>query len=144
MDYIRGHLETEKIYTLAEGSKNCEDGLLLSEFCIDCKEPIKPYNSLLTTFHPSYHPTKNKKIDLSSDSGCEHYAIIRECPCKAESEITFNHINGDFAEYDCSLCGLKITVSKVLDHEEGKLKYFKKTYTVTRGDKIIEEFVCIE
>jgi len=69
---------------LAEGSKTCEDGIICTDYCINCKQEVGTWES-------DYHEyAVVEAIDLSEFDGfCGGYVLIEKCPCGEQGSTNF-------------------------------------------------------
>ena len=100
--YSIGHNVKEE-YVLAEGSKSCEDGVIVRSVCTICGEVLKQ-NTIYG------HITNHKETELKT--GCGTIIIIEDgCPCGEQTNMSVYSKDCSFmAEHDTTAEGAEVIV----------------------------------
>lgn len=99
---------------LEEGATNCEDGIILREYCVDCGyEYTNPLNWHYTVEKTSY--------DMSAFGSCQTRLTLESCACGQQDDVTYQGMPCDWRRISteentytdqCIRCGLVHTVTE--------------------------------
>ncbi len=148
--YVFDAHQYEYIYVFddAEGEKNCENGVTVTQICANC-DYTSDYG------HIEYHEELPHRYDLTEYGACGGYIEYHECACGYESSYIYfdhegclmQHVDGKFYEDEfgvqhdvnveaCAVCGLTRTTDNYCAKENCFVSY-TDSYTVTIGDVVI-------
>lgn len=126
-------------HELAEGSQNCEDGLLVINYCENCGEEFD-------SFLVNRHITWERVIDLSEYSTCGDFIRMYACPCNEVVEDIWLYVecsSGGWTEYtdddgiehkvnttDCTSCDLTAVLDRATVAMDGCVATFDYSFKV--------------
>ena len=107
--------------TLLEGSKTCEDGVQVTEFCLRCDKEFFTWTNKWCT--PSV--IKFFELDDYSENSCGGFLVYRKCPCGLNENI--------FTYYGTNSCSLKSSSTTSTRDENGEIVYTTRRACDTCG-----------
>lgn len=123
---------------LNEGSASCEDGITVTNTCVDC--------GYSHNYPASWHYTMPvRSYDLTALGGCIKEIVVLQCPCGEQSRIywgdignscEFNWVDDDVnnqESYQCSVCGMKETISySYPENDDPCVNHVRRVYTLSK------------
>ena len=114
--YTNGH-HFESEYSLVEGGKSCEDGVICKTVCVDCGYVAGSYTEY-------GHYQRYEEIDVRGYGACEHHRVgIHTCTCGEYFDISAS----DYSK--CKECGFEV----ITDGDEtptGNPCEYKRQYVI--------------